>query len=267
MPKRTSCWNYEWIVVHRFLNFHATLWVTLFLLGQPVAAQIVATQGDHLAVDVSRTDGRIAMDLFGSIWLLPPTGGAALKLTDNALPAGRPRWSPDGLQILYQATGIDTSQLWLAEVATGRGIQLGQPQEQYRQAAWHPDGERVIFSSWRRDSGFDIWELDLHTGMEWRLSNRRGDETEPAWSDDGRHLAYIHHEGDTWTLVLRRFGEPDKDLIVSDAPLASPSWRPDGTLITFLKKSANGYALQMAILSEPILERELGGMKIIFCHP
>ncbi|MCH7853020.1 MAG: PD40 domain-containing protein [Proteobacteria bacterium] len=249
------------------MSMRTALWLVLLLLSQPVAGQIIATQGDHLAADVSRTDGRIAMDLFGSIWLLPPAGGAALKLIDTVLPARRPRWSPDGLQILYQTTGIDTSQLWLAEVATGRSIQLGQPEERYQQAAWHPDGERIIFSSWRRNSGLDIWELDLHTGMEWRLSDKPGDETEAAWSADGRHLAYIHHEGNTWTLVLRRFGEPDTDLIVSDTPLASPSWRPDGTLITFLKKSAHGYALQMAILSEPVLERELGGSEDYFLAP
>ncbi len=252
---------------HKTFILRNALWVALLLLGQPAAGQIIATQGDHLATDVSRKDGRIAMDLLGSIWLLPPRGGAALKLTDTALPASRPRWSPDGLQILYQTTGIDTSQLWLAEVATGRSIQLGQPVQRNHQAAWHPDGERIIFSSWRRDTDLDIWELDLHTGIQWRLSNRPGDETEPAWSGDGRHLAYIHHEDSTWTLVLRRFGEPEVDLIVSETPLASPSWRPDGTLITFLKKSEDGYSLQMAILSEPVLQRELGGNEDYFLSP
>ena len=82
------------------MSMRTALWLVLLLLSQPVAGQIIATQGDHLAADVSRTDGRIAMDLFGSIWLLPPAGGAALKLIDTVLPARRPRLSPDGLQIL-----------------------------------------------------------------------------------------------------------------------------------------------------------------------
>lgn len=255
------------MVPHRMITLHNALWVALIFSAQAVAGQIIATQGDHLAVDVSRKDGRIAMDLLGRIWILPPKGGAALKLTETALPARRPRWSPDGLQILYQTRGIDTSRLWLADVATGKSVQLGQSQERYRQAAWHPDGERIVFSSWRRDSGVDIWEMDLHTGVEWRLSNRPGDETEAAWSADGRDLAYIHHKDDTWTLVLRRFGEPDVDLIVSDTPIASPSWRPDGTLITFFRQSASGYTLQMAILSKPVLERELGGSENYFLSP
>jgi len=249
------------------LVLRSALWVALLFSGQAVAGQIVATQGDHLTVDVSRKDGRIAMGLMGSIWILPPRGGAARKLTETAQPAGRPRWSPDGLQILYQTSGIDSHRLWLADVATGKSIQLGQPRERYRQAAWHPGGERIVFSSWRRDSGLDIWELDLHTGVEWRLSSRRGDETEPAWSADGRNLVYVYREDNTWTLVLRRFGEPDVDLIVSDTPLASPSWRPDGTLIAFLRKSAEGYALRMAILSEPVLERQLGSSENYFLSP
>ncbi len=239
----------------------------LLMAGPSIASQEVVTEDQRLSVDVSRSDGRIAMDLFGSIWLLPPNGGAALKLTDTTLPAIRPRWSPDGLQILYQTNGVNSRQLWLVEVATGRTIALGKPSQYYQQAAWHPDGERIVFSSWRRDSGLDIWELDLHTGVEWRLSNGPGDELEPAWSRDGRDLVFIRHEDDVWALVLRRFGEQGIDLLVSETPLASPSWRPDGTLITFFKDVDDHYQLHMVILSDPVLERPLGAGEDYFPAP
>jgi len=250
-PNLRSCW----------------LGLALLMAGPSVASQEVVTEDQRLSVDVSRNDGRITMDLFGSIWLLPPNGGAALKLTDTTLPATRPRWSPDGRQILYQTNGVNSQQLWLLEVATGHNTALGKPTRYYQQAAWHPDGERIVFSSWRSNSGLDIWELDLHTGVEWRLTSLPGDELEPAWSEDGRDLVYVRHEDDLWALVLRRFGEQDIDLLVSETPLASPSWRPDGTLITFFKNIDDRYQLQMAILSDPVLVRPLAGGEDYFPAP
>lgn len=264
---KAKCSVYRWNVARSQITGLALLLLALLQPDQAIAAQVVATQGDHLSVDVSGADGRLAMDLLGSIWVLPPRGGVAVKLTETALPAERPRWSPDGSQILYQTRGVDANQLWLADVGTGESRQLGRPTDDYQQAAWHPDGERIVFSSWRRASGLDLWELDLSTGIEWRLSSAPGDESEPAWSNDGRHLTYVRRDGDTWTLVLRRFGEPDSDLIVSDSPLASPSWRPDGTLITFLRLTPDGYSLQMVILSEPVLERPLAFGEDYFLAP
>ena len=35
--------------------------------------------------------------------------------------------------------------------------------------------------------------------------------------------------------MLRRFGEPDRVLIVSPARISAPSWRPDGSLVTFAR--------------------------------
>jgi hypothetical protein len=41
--------------------------------------------------------------------------------------------------------------------------------------------------------------------------------------------------------------------------LSGPAWRPDGSLITFLQHGDASTSLQMAILSEPVLVREMAG--------
>lgn len=227
------------------------------LQSGPAAAQVVVTQGTNLSADVSRVDGRLAMDLLGSIWILPPQGGQAMLIGESPLPATRPRWSPDGRQIIYQATAAGLSQLWLLDLESAEQQEFSGADYFDRDAIWHPDGTRVTFSSDRHDSGFDIWETDLQTGLQWRLSDHPGDETEPAWSASGRDLAFILRDGDHWLLMLRRFGQPDVELVRSDTQLAAPSWRPDGTLITYLQKTDKQFSLHMAILSDPPLLREL----------
>jgi len=95
------------------------------------------------------------------------------------------------------------------------------------------------------------------TGLTWRITTLPGDEAEPAWSADGRNLVYIHHHEDRWSLVLRRFGAPDRVLVNAEERLSAPSWRPDGSLVTFARESADGVTMNMVILSDPLLERVL----------
>jgi len=233
----------------------------LLLADPSLAAEIIANDAREPGVDVSRVDGRITMNLEGNIWTMPETGGLARQHTNGIAPATRPRWSPDGKRILYQLNAPDGAQIWQLNPARDTDQDTGHDSAQRISAAgqhnqdgaWHPQGERIVYASERSDTGLDIWETDLPTGLSWRLTQHDGDELEPAWSSDGRHLAYIRRTDDNYILVLRRFAEAETDLVVSDTPLSALSWRPDASLLTFLRDEPDGQSLQMVILSEPAL--------------
>ncbi len=239
----------------------------LLLVMSSAPADIVITQGTNFGVDVDPANGRIAMDLLGMIWVLPARGGQARVMTDGLTPAGQPRWSPDGSTVLYRTSSPGGARLWLLDIETATVRHIGDGKYFDQDASWHPDGERIVFSSDRRESGYDIWETDLPTGLSWRLTNHPGDEIEPVWSHNGRHLAYIRKTGEQYSLVLRRHGEPERELLVSDEPLSSPSWRPDGTLITVLAKNGDELSVDMVILSDPPLVRQLIGGEDFFASP
>ena len=133
--------------------------------------------------------------------------------------------------------------------------------------SWHPDGTRIIFSSARHGNGFDLWEIDTETQLTWRLSNHKGNETEPAWSADGRSLIYVHELDGHWSIMLRRFGRSAVTIATSDSRLIAPSWRPDGSLITYMKDTDDGWSVRMAILSDPILDRPLLAGEDFFLAP
>ena len=143
-------------------------------MNADLRADVIVTKGDSFAIDVSSVDGQIAMDLLGSIWILPATGGQAELATDGLLPASRPRWSPNGQQILYQTTSADGISLWILDVATKTSSRISTPELHNQLASWHPDGTRIIYSTGRNNDGFDIWETDLPTGLSWRISNHPG---------------------------------------------------------------------------------------------
>ena len=93
------------------------------------------------------------------------------------------------------------------------------------------------------------------TGLSWRLTNGDGDELEPAWSADGRDLAWIERTDSSYALMLRRRGQPDVAVVEAELKLSTPAWRTDGSLLTFLRHDPDGPSLEMAILSEPVLLR------------
>jgi hypothetical protein len=238
----------------------------LLIAVEPCVAQATLTRATNFNVAIA-SDGRLAIDVLGDIWVLPAGGGMAVAITDTELPARRPQWSPDTSAIVYSQRTEGAQRLMLYRFADDTLMPLGEGRHYDQHPGWHSDGERIVFSSHRRDSGFDLWELDIETRLAWRLTDSVGDETEPAWSPDGRDLAYIHRDSGTWSLMLRRRGQPDIVLESSDTRLSSPAWRPDGSLITFLRHGESGYSIDMAILAKPVLIRPLVRSEDFFVAP
>ena len=224
------------------------------LFAAQAGAQVTITHGASLSVDASK-DGRLAIDLRGDIWIVPGGGGDARQLTQNLKSVQRPRWSPNGEQLIFQAVVGGQQGIWLYEFSTG-GIQRLSTNSNFDlHPSWHPDGDRVLYSSEINGAGFDLWEVDVPTGLTWRISDRAGDETEATWSSDGRDLVYVHHDGKQWSLILRRHSQPEEVLLTSSDKLAAPTWRPDNSLITFFQTGDNDTSIKIVILSQPRLIR------------
>lgn len=236
------------------LALAALLCVTASVAG----ADIYVTEGTNISIDVA-ADGRASIDLLGGIWMLPASGGEATALVSAPGTAKRPRWSPAGDAIVFEASAATHNELRVYHLEKQEVVVLGEGRYFDQHPDWHPSGDRIVFSSARSslETGFDLWEIDVATGLSWRLTNQQGDELEPAWSADGRNLLYINRDADSWTLMLRRFGQADRELLRSSEPLAAPSWRPDGSLVTYMQRSADGWQVRMIILSEPLLDRLL----------
>jgi len=229
------------------------VWLSMLLVA-PLAAQQTVSRGGKLSADVAR-DGRVVIDLAGDLWIVPPGGGNARSITPNIRSAQRPRWSPDGSEIAYQAVLQGPQGIWVynVEMRQSRRVSSGTSFDMH--PAWHPYGERLVYASDESGEGLDLWEVDLPSGLHWRLSDHPGDEFDAAWSSDGRDLVYIHRQGDEWSLILRRHGLPEETLVSSSARLAGPSWRPDGSLITYVRKSETGSTIDFVILAQPRLIR------------
>ncbi|MEL7186357.1 MAG: hypothetical protein AAFN50_07970, partial [Pseudomonadota bacterium] len=236
-----------------YLRLALTTAILLLATG-PSQAQVTLSRDLGMSVDVA-SDGRLAIDLQGDIWVIPGGGGDATQITRNLRSAQRPRWSPDNSQLAFEATIGGQQGLWLYDLGSEQSSFISEQSRIDRHPEWHPAGERITYASSRNGFGFDLWETDIATGLHWRISHRPGDETEPTWSADGRNLVYVYREGNTWSLVLRSFNASEEVLVRSTQKISSPSWRPDGSLVMWMQHADSGMTLNMAILSEPRLLR------------
>ena len=93
------------------------LWPSILLLPAAILSGIPASsrQPDERRVDLTITEGtsmaaavspdgrRLVIDLQGSLWTLPATGGRATRIFDEFYDARQPAWSPDGEAIVFQS--------------------------------------------------------------------------------------------------------------------------------------------------------------------
>lgn len=140
----------------------------------------------------------------------------------------------DGRSVAF----TDEGDVWLVDVDTGVRTpvtNLGEGRHA-RSPSIAPGGERVAFAI---DGEPGIWVTAIAGGEPWQLTSEAGDGApfEPAWSPDGRTIAYLTDPPAAGLFSLQLWlvdvasGEPRR---IWDSPVcctstwSGPTWSPDG---------------------------------------
>src|ERR1700704_1959986 len=108
----------------------------------PVPIDVTVSEGTSMSVAVSPDGQTLAIDLQGSIWTLPATGGTAKRITDLFNDARQPAWSPDGKSIAFMGYRDGGYAIW-AGAPDGTNLRkLTGGAFDDREPAWSHDGTR-----------------------------------------------------------------------------------------------------------------------------
>ena len=150
----------------------------------------------------------------------------------------RPAWSPDGSRLTYLSDADGRYSIYTIK-ADGSGTQeqvvpSGQSFDFRSRAAWSPDGAHLVYTVLADATGLNLWIASPGQGTAPRpLLDTEADETQGAFSPDGRFLVYHSaHRGES-TVVVRPFPDLDsRQWIVGEGRL--PVWRADGSEILYV---------------------------------
>lgn len=238
--------------------------------GQWVAYAV--TSGDH-AKDKK----------FTHLWMASWDGRRNIPLTNSDQSEHTPRWSPDGQSLAFLSSrGSEDAptQLWVLDRAGGEARILTGFNGDVIDFDWSPDGKRlalivgdedpakapgmkdktpppiVVDRYYFKEDGSDylgplhqhLYVFDIATRKAELLTPGNFDEARPAWSPDGREIAFVSKRGKDpdrssqfgLYVIAPRAGSEPRLLTtfegeVGDSEWASgPVWKPDGKEIAFV---------------------------------
>ena len=168
----------------------------------------------------------------------------------------QPSVSPDGKWLVFVRENRGRGELWLNRLAPGDNVRGG-PQSKLVddtydvwEAAFEPGDRRIIFTAAAHGQP-DLYSLDMASG---RITSMpiTGPARYPAFSPDGKWLAYTRCEQGNWHLYVTRPGSASgRQLTSGEYNAISPVWEGDSKSLIYATDDRRG--LNMTALARMTL--------------
>jgi dipeptidyl aminopeptidase/acylaminoacyl peptidase len=232
------------------------------------------------------------------VWMVSWDGTQHIQVTSTPEGESAPRWSPDNkyLSFISSRQGAKSGQVWLLNRAGGEAVKITDIKGGVSDHVWAPDSRRLALvvnqpdpadkdvdeaeaekktpkpividryyfkadrDGFLRGARSHLYLFDVAARKAEILTPGMLDEESPAWSPDGRQIAFIRRHGEQDVDRM-----PNRDVFVMDARVGAtprrlttttadevgrPIWSPDGTRIAyFLGDELRYYAYDQAKLT------------------
>ena len=202
----------------------------LFILEKGAARSISSQSGLNTGGQLSPDGSTIALTLSrdGSpdIHLISAADGKIIsKLTDVDGIDTSPVWSPDGSQIAFVSDRHGSPQLWVMGRDGSNQRRLTFQGEYNQTPEWSPRGDKILFTARDERLIFDIFTVEVGTGVIARMTQNQGNNEEPDWSPNGRYVVFSStRTGEAKLYISTEDGRIQNQITLGKGEYLTPTW-------------------------------------------
>ena len=173
------------------------------------------------------------------IWTMDIQGRNLRNITQHPAWDYWPAWSPDGQRLAFVSERDGDPELYIQAIDGEQAIQLTLNAESDRLPAWSPDGSRIAFAAVRNGvEAIHVISVDCAGLPEGCAGHERPvtawplKGTAPAWSPDGRRIAFIgwNAEERPGIYIIGPTAEDIQMVWEANTWIGSLTWAPDPEL-------------------------------------
>ncbi len=188
---------------------------------------------------------------YGELATAELSSGRVKFLTDDRALALSPAWSVDSQFVYFASTRGGSMNLWKIPSEGGSPAQVTAGRGDDADLDLSADGQKIVFASQRSATNLLEVELDApaDTGRKWLTTDVSRGNIAPAYSPDGRHIAYFTNrkgaENEAIWMMDADGSNPVK-LIEDRYVNVFPRWTSDGQSLVFTSRRRGVQASRIA---------------------
>ncbi|MGH9348668.1 MAG: S41 family peptidase [Vicinamibacterales bacterium] len=189
--------------------------------------------------DLDPSGQRIAFSVHGEVFTAPAEDGELTQITEGAARDREVLYSPDGKRVAFVSDRTGHEEIYVASPdGSGEALQATNVDALKLSFAWSPDSTALAIAS----SDFRLRRYDIDSRRTTELaSSRYGNIGAPAWSPDGRWIAYAKPDqvrtNDIYLVPSAgaTSADPERRVTVDSYNDTQPHFAPDGRKLYFVR--------------------------------
>jgi serine/threonine-protein kinase len=205
------------------------------LVSQPARRSFLRASPDGRHLVYGQADGSD-----NDIWLYDMEKKVASRLTTEPHGGSGPGWSGDSRYVFYTQAATRSLAVRRIDGPGEAQVLLNVPGNFWSSPL---DSKTLVFQLSHQSSQLDLFTASLDTtgdtpkvGAPTLFYSSPASETQPAFSPDGRFVAYSSNEGGQADVYVRPFGRPGQAVKISAGPGSVARWSKDGASIVYASR-------------------------------
>jgi eukaryotic-like serine/threonine-protein kinase len=202
-------------------------------VGEPAPYNSLALSPDERRVAVGLGTGTLDNR---DIWIIDIARTLRSRLTFDPGADVAPVWSPDGTRVAFAGQRSGKISLRQQSINGTAGDELlVESSGDFVPSDWSADGRFIAYTDRTSTTTADIWVLPLFGDRKpFPVAQTAFTENFPAFSPDGRWIAYVTNEANQGNVYVQSFPEAKGKYQVSLDGGARPLWRGDGKELFYI---------------------------------